>query len=188
MRASVDGLGAEQRRTRLETAEPIAPEGAGESTATIQIGGNVPDASPKTDTSDRQLNPVDAAAVDALPAGHALLVVQRGPSAGSEPEVKTMMAAQVALRPVLYLDFHSYGRDVLFPYSTCTTRISPSYTDVLPSLALNLKLTDAQNLRLSVSQTLARPEYRELADVQRKLADRLEARDCSLLREAGGVQ
>jgi pSer/pThr/pTyr-binding forkhead associated (FHA) protein len=37
----------------------------------------------KTDTSDRQLSPVDAAAVDALPAGHALLVVQRGPGAGS---------------------------------------------------------------------------------------------------------
>src|SRR5690606_35054325 len=33
-------------------------------------------------------------------------------------------------------------------------------------LALNVKLTDAQNLRLSVSQTLARPEYRELANVQ----------------------
>jgi TonB-dependent receptor len=43
---------------------------------------------------------------------------------------------------------------------------SPSYTDVLPSLALNLKLSDTQHLRLSVSQTLARPEYRELADVQ----------------------
>ena len=37
----------------------------------------------KTDTSDRQLNPVDAAAVDALPTGHALLVVQRGPGSGS---------------------------------------------------------------------------------------------------------
>ncbi len=32
---------------------------------------------------ERALNPADAAAVDALPAGHALLVVQRGPSAGS---------------------------------------------------------------------------------------------------------
>ena len=40
-------------------------------------------AASKADTSDRQLNPVDAAAVDALPAGHALLVVQRGPGAGS---------------------------------------------------------------------------------------------------------
>jgi pSer/pThr/pTyr-binding forkhead associated (FHA) protein len=32
---------------------------------------------------ERALNPEDAAAVDALPAGRALLVVQRGPSAGS---------------------------------------------------------------------------------------------------------
>ena len=37
----------------------------------------------KAETRDRQLNPVDAAAVDALPPGHALLVVQRGPGSGS---------------------------------------------------------------------------------------------------------
>ena len=49
-----------------------------ETTATITFG--VPD---QRESSDRQLSPVDAAAVDALPAGHALLVVQRGPSAGS---------------------------------------------------------------------------------------------------------
>ena len=49
-----------------------------ESTATITFG--VPD---QRESSDRQLSPVDAAAVDALPEGHALLVVQRGPSAGS---------------------------------------------------------------------------------------------------------
>jgi pSer/pThr/pTyr-binding forkhead associated (FHA) protein len=49
-----------------------------ESTATITFGA--PD---RVDTSDRQLSPVDSAAVDALPAGHALLVVQRGPGAGS---------------------------------------------------------------------------------------------------------
>lgn len=53
-------------------------EPVGESTATIQIG-----LGDKTETSDRQLNPVDAAAVDALPTGHALLVVQRGPGSGS---------------------------------------------------------------------------------------------------------
>jgi hypothetical protein len=47
-----------------------------------------------------------------------------------------------------------------------TSETSRRHTDVLPSLALNLRLTDAQNLRLSASQTLARPEYRELADVQ----------------------
>src|SRR5690606_21672894 len=39
---------------------------------------------------------------------------------------------------------------------------SPEFTDVLPSLALNFTLTPDQNLRLSASQTLARPEYREL--------------------------
>ena len=65
--------------TRLESgpAEPSV-----ESTATISIGG-VSEATSKSDTSDRQLNPVDAAAVDALPTGHALLVVQRGPGSGS---------------------------------------------------------------------------------------------------------
>src|SRR3954469_22306812 len=51
---------------------------ADEATATISIG--TPE---KADTSDRHLNPVDAAAVDALPAGSAMLVVQKGPSAGS---------------------------------------------------------------------------------------------------------
>jgi TonB-dependent receptor len=36
--------------------------------------------------------------------------------------------------------------------------------DVLPSLALNFRVTADQNLRLSASQTLSRPEYRELSD------------------------
>ena len=58
--------------------QPGQPAQQGDSTATIQIG-----LGDKTETSDRQLNPVDAAAVDALPAGHALLVVQRGPGSGS---------------------------------------------------------------------------------------------------------
>jgi len=49
-----------------------------EATATISIG--TPE---KADTSDRHLSPVDAAAVDALPPGSAMLVVQKGPSAGS---------------------------------------------------------------------------------------------------------
>ncbi|GAB2855995.1 FHA domain-containing protein [Nocardioides pacificus] len=56
----------------------VGHEPATDSTATITFG--VPE---KADTSDRQLNAVDAAAVDALPSGHALLVVQRGPGAGS---------------------------------------------------------------------------------------------------------
>ncbi|MDP9177956.1 MAG: TonB-dependent receptor [Gemmatimonadota bacterium] len=48
---------------------------------------------------------------------------------------------------------------------------SPVYTkkrwnDVLPSLALNVKLTETQQLRLSGSRTLARPEYRELSPIK----------------------
>ena len=64
--------------TRLATPGPAAGEPAGEATATIQISS-----ADKVETSDRALNPVDAAAVDALPVGHALLVVQKGPGAGS---------------------------------------------------------------------------------------------------------
>jgi len=40
------------------------------------------------------------------------------------------------------------------------------FTDVLPSLALNVQLGESQNLRFSVSRTLARPEYRELAGIR----------------------
>ena len=72
------------RLVSAETPPPAAPRGdqpLDESTATIQIGVGEP--SKSETTSDRQLNPVDAAAVDALPAGHALLVVQRGPGSGS---------------------------------------------------------------------------------------------------------
>jgi hypothetical protein len=51
-----------------------------ESTATISFGGPVKEGEHR---EARELSDVDAAAVDALPAGSALLVVQRGPSAGS---------------------------------------------------------------------------------------------------------
>lgn len=43
---------------------------------------------------------------------------------------------------------------------------SNDWTDLLPSAALNFSLTDFQNLRLSVSRTLARPEYRELVPIK----------------------
>jgi pSer/pThr/pTyr-binding forkhead associated (FHA) protein len=67
------------RLVHPDSPAPPAADSAGESTATIAIGVG----GDKVDTSDRQLNAVDAAAVDALPAGHALLVVQRGPGSGS---------------------------------------------------------------------------------------------------------
>jgi pSer/pThr/pTyr-binding forkhead associated (FHA) protein len=67
---------------RLDAA--AAPSGGhespSESTATITFGGPVKEAEHR---EDRALGDADAAAVDALPPGSALLVVQRGPSAGS---------------------------------------------------------------------------------------------------------
>jgi TonB-dependent receptor len=44
--------------------------------------------------------------------------------------------------------------------------IHKNWDDVLPSLALNVQVTDAQQARLSVSRTLARPEYREIAPIE----------------------
>ncbi|HJR62148.1 MAG TPA: TonB-dependent receptor [Gemmatimonadaceae bacterium] len=42
---------------------------------------------------------------------------------------------------------------------------NPTYTDVLPSAALTFQLNETQHLRASLSQTLARPEYREIAPI-----------------------
>ena len=46
--------------------------------------------------------------------------------------------------------------------ASSTSRIN---TDLLPSLALNYQLAESQTVRLSASQTLSRPEYREIASV-----------------------
>ena len=59
------------------TGEPSTPND--ETATTVTFG-----APAKADSDERaSLNPADAAAVDALPSGSALLVVQRGPGAGS---------------------------------------------------------------------------------------------------------
>lgn len=63
------------------TAEVSNQETPGETTATMTFGAPVKPAPEHGE--ERSLNDADAAAVDALPAGSALLVVQRGPSAGS---------------------------------------------------------------------------------------------------------
>jgi len=49
--------------------------------------------------------------------------------------------------------------------ATGTHPVDAAYTDVLPSLALDFALSESQSVRLSASRTLARPEYRELANV-----------------------
>ena len=69
--------------TRLEegaAAPAAAAESPSETTATITFGGPQKEAEHR---EERSRSDADAAAVDALPAGRALLVVQRGPSAGS---------------------------------------------------------------------------------------------------------
>lgn len=58
-------------------------------------------------------------------------------------------------------------------------------TDVLPALALTYRLGDRQNLRFSASQTLSRPEYRELAFVTtRDIAGGLDSYGNPSLRRA----
>jgi outer membrane receptor protein involved in Fe transport len=42
------------------------------------------------------------------------------------------------------------------------------YTDVLPSLALNFRFSNDHVLRLSASQTLSRPEYREIVPINQR--------------------
>jgi pSer/pThr/pTyr-binding forkhead associated (FHA) protein len=76
--------------TRIVSAEPATGEqpvvpaasetpGSGEATETMTFRAPTP----AEQADDRPLNDEDAAAVDALPPGSALLVVQRGPDAGS---------------------------------------------------------------------------------------------------------
>lgn len=45
------------------------------------------------------------------------------------------------------------------------THVVRDLNDLLPALALNVRLSDRQNLRFSASRTLARPEYREVTDI-----------------------
>ena len=63
-----------------------------------------------------------------------------------------------------------YERDELTVNATSTlgqpVRTVNEWTDVLPSAALNFSISDFQNLRFSVSRTLARPEYRELVPIK----------------------
>jgi TonB dependent receptor-like, beta-barrel/Carboxypeptidase regulatory-like domain/TonB-dependent Receptor Plug Domain len=70
------------------------------------------------------------------------------------------------------------------PTSRSMVEIDRENTDLLPSLALNISLSDNHTLRLSASQTLSRPEYRELAPVSYRdmLGEREVFGDSSLVR------
>jgi hypothetical protein len=60
---------------------------------------------------------------------------------------------------------HSDVEVVTHPTVGGAVSATPTYTDLLPALTVNVELSDRQSLRFSASQTLARPEYRELAPV-----------------------
>ena len=66
--------------TRIVGAEPSAESAAASGAETTTTISAVVE---RVETSDHDLNPVDAAAVDGLPVGSALLIVQRGPGSGS---------------------------------------------------------------------------------------------------------
>lgn len=74
----------------------------------------------------------------------------RGVSAGSEAENRTMMAVGKALAPERYIDFHSYGQDVLFPYGPClspsatiTSFLNGYITDVMGTLGYSTRASSA---------------------------------------------
>ncbi len=61
---------------------------------------------------------------------------------------------------------HSEVTVLTQPTVGASVTTSPTYTDLLPSLALNYRVSETHTLRFSATQTLSRPEYRELAPVQ----------------------
>lgn len=56
--------------------------------------------------------------------------IYRGPAPGSEPETQTMRNLIALLRPEIYLDYHSYGQEVLRTYAPCAT-VSPAIDGLL---------------------------------------------------------
>jgi TonB-dependent receptor len=87
---------------------------------------------------------------DRLSAGYAMTEI------GITDRIQFVGGARVELDKVRVNAVSTLGS----PVST-----NKSWTDVLPSAALNMRLTDAQSVRLSLSRTLARPEYRELSPI-----------------------
>lgn len=72
--------------------------------------------------------------------------IYRGPSANSEPETQTMVALHRFLRPEVNIDFHSFGREVLYLYPPCA-----SVSTAVDSMAD----TYINDLRFSISPSYA---------------------------------
>jgi TonB-dependent receptor len=106
------------------------------------------------DDSHFRITPVSQggsySAEDRLKAGYAMADI------GLSVRLRVIAGARVEVD-----DIRIHGETTLLQPFTKDT----SYTDVLPSLSVNYSLGENMNLRLSGSQTLSRPEYREQADV-----------------------
>jgi hypothetical protein len=53
-------------------------------------------------------------------------------------------------------------------YGRSPVNVRRRYTDALPALALNVRFSDGHVVRVSASQTLARPEYREVVPINQR--------------------
>lgn len=89
-------------------------------------------------------------AEDRLTAGYAMLTMPLG------TKLELIGGARVEQSKVRVNSISTIGQAAV---------AQPEFTDVLPSLALTWRMNERMNLRASASQTLSRPEYRELAPV-----------------------
>lgn len=89
-------------------------------------------------------------ASERLNAGYAMLELPLG------ERIKVITGARVEQANIEVRSLTAQGLDTVSKLDN---------TDVLPSFALTYKVSETQNLRVSASQTLSRPEYRELSPV-----------------------
>jgi outer membrane receptor protein involved in Fe transport len=89
-------------------------------------------------------------AADKLTAGYGMLTLELGKS------LEVIGGARIEHSTVEVRSLSTAGEPSL---------ATPSYTDVLPSLAFNYRAGENTNIRVSATQTLSRPEYRELSPI-----------------------
>ena len=102
---------------------------------------------------------------------HIIPLAQGGSYTARDELSAGYLMAEVGLTSrVRFITGARYESDQLVVDATSTlgqpVRTRNDWTDLLPSAALNIELTESQNLRLSASRTLARPEYRELVPIK----------------------
>ena len=102
---------------------------------------------------------------------HIIPLAQGGSYSANDKLAAGYLMAEVGLTSrVRLITGARYESDELAVNATSTleqpVQTDNNWKDLLPSAALNIELTDFQNLRLSVSRTLARPEYRELVPIK----------------------